>query len=128
MKTIFLSVFMLVASLSTFAQNGESIKVQEDPRIAHYLNEFNRIAATQTMPEFIYRVQLISTYERGEANGTRAKFRNLYPNEPSFLRHDGIKFLVEAGEFTTRTDAEVMLRDLRRNFPSAFLLPPKRVQ
>lgn len=128
MKKIIFSTFLLLLSMQLFAQNANGVTVVEDPRIPHYLNEFNRISASQTMPQFIYRIQLIATYDRGEASSTRSKFRNQYPNEPSFLRHDGVKFLVSAGEFISKADAEVMLRDIRRYFPSSFILPPLRVK
>ena len=128
MKKLVSCLFFFCLSFQLLGQSGDDVQIIEDPRIEHYLSEFNRISASKTMPQFIYRIQLISTYERNEASGTRSKFRNLYPSEPSFLRHDGVKFLVEAGEFTSKSDAEVMLRDIRSSFTSAFLLPPKRVQ
>ena len=129
MKRIIVIVLLLIVSVPLFAQNtGKGITIIEDPRIEHYLKEYNRIAAIESKPQYVYRIQLIATYERSEATGTQARFRRLFPEEPSFLQHNGVQFLVRGGEFTNRADAEVKLRDIRREFPSAFLLPRQRVK
>ena len=128
MKQIIFTLLLTIVGFVGVAQTSNSVTIIEDPRIDHYMREFNRIAAAETMPEYIWRLQLVSTYERGEANTTQSKFRNLFPSQPSILQHDGTKFLVRGGEFTSRTDAEVFLQKIKRNFPSSFILPRERVK
>jgi len=75
----------------------------------------------------IHRIQLVSTYNRGEADRTQGGFRSRFPDVQTFKTHDGVKFVVRAGRFESRGEAEAKLQDIRRYFPSAFILPPERV-
>ncbi len=115
-----LSVNQLVAQVG---QNG--ITVHEDPRIEQYLAKYNNSYVT-TVSEYIFRIQLVQTYNRDEAYRVQGRFRNLFPEESSFLKHDGVKFIVRAGAYDNRADAEVALSELRKNFPSSFILPPEK--
>lgn len=121
-------VFVL-AFLSMFinlnAQSDSGVNIFGDPRIDFYANKYSGQVQAQA-PQFIYRILLIQTYNRDEANNVRAKFRNLYPNESSFLVYDDQKFKVRIGAFNTKVDAEVMLQQLRGTFPSSFILPPEK--
>lgn len=129
MKKQHLFIFLLTfLSVQSWAQKDESIKLIEDERIQEYLNRYNYMVAVESTPEYVYRIKLIDTFERPEAQSTQAKFRSLYPNEPVKLDYDGVKFVVRACEFTSKADAEVKLREIKKEFPSAFLLPAQKVK
>lgn len=120
---------IIIAFVGTFfqvnAQSNNGVNIYGDPRIEFYTNKYAGQAQTQA-PQFIYRILLIQTYNRDEANSVRAKFRNMYPNESSFLVYDDQKFKVRVGAFSSKVDAEVMLQQLRSSFPSSFILPPEK--
>lgn len=125
MKQVLVLFFFLVLKLSASAQNGANgVYVHEDPRISQYLDKYSSMQQAP-VTNYIYRIQLVSTYNRDEAYQVQGRYRNLFPNESSFLNHDGVKFIVRAGAFNSRVDAEVALGEIRKNFPSSFILPPE---
>jgi len=123
MKKIVFLVFLLSFSYIVKAQNG--VNIYQDPRIEFYMNKYDGAYQVQKS-QFIYRIKLIGTYNRDEANSTIARFRKLYPGESSLLNHNGIQYIVTAGSFDSKPEAEVMLQQLRRNFPASFILPPEK--
>ncbi len=125
MKQIVFVFFFSIISIQAFCQYGANgITIHEDPRIQKYLNRYDvPIAIPTTM--YIYRIQLVSTYNRDEAYRIQGRYRNLFPGHSSFIKHDGVKFIVRAGSYESRVDAEVALSQLRKNFPSSFILPPE---
>lgn len=125
MKQIVLSTLFFLFGMSSFAQSNNGVTINADPRINQFLNQFK--TSNQVIQEqFIYKIQLISTYDRAEATKTRASFAARYPSYQSFFTHDGVKYLVRIGDFSSKTDAEVLLMELRKRFPSAFILPPEK--
>lgn len=126
MKQIVLTALFVFIGMTSFAQTNNGVTVNADPRVDQFLNQFK--TSNQVIQEqFIYKIQLISTYDRAEATKTRSSFAARYPAYQSFFTHDGVKYLVRIGDFSSKTDAEVMLMELRRKFPSAFILPPEKV-
>lgn len=126
MKQIVLTALFLILGITSFAQSNNGVTVNADPRIDQFLNQFK--TSNQVIQEqFIYKIQLISTYDRAEATKTRSSFAARYPSYQSFFTHDGVKYLVRIGDLATKTDAEVLLMELRKKFPSAFILPPEKV-
>jgi len=110
---------------STFAQS-DNIEIIQDPRIDQYMAQYE-VTFSEVEPLMIYRIKLVSTYERDKAYGTQTTFRSKFPYQ-TFLTHDGVKFEVRAGRFETKADAEDALLRIKRSFPSAFLLPPEPVE
>lgn len=126
MKQIVLTILFLIVGIASFAQSNNGVTVNADPRIDQFLNQFKN-SQQVTQEQFIYKIQLISTYDRAEATKTRSNFAARYPSYQSFFTHDGVKYLVRVGNFSSKTDAEVMLMELRKKFRSAFILPPEKV-
>lgn len=117
----------LFYSTITLAQDKEKAIFHEDGRITTLLRNYKAKSAVYVQ-QYVYRVQLISTYKRDEANRIQSKFRNLFPEEPSFLQYDGVKFIVRAGSFASKTDADMKLKEFRKTFPASFILPPEKVK
>ena len=120
-----LNVFgFLLCAYAASAQNN--IEIIQDPRIDVYMQRYD-VTFQQELIQEIYRVKLIDTYDRNKAYGTQSSFRQKFPYQ-TFLTHDGIKFQVKAGRFNTKAEAEDALIQIRRHFPSAFLLPPEPIE
>ena len=70
--------------------------------------------ATRNQPGF--RVQIISTNKRTEANDVKAKVMQLYPQYRTYLDYAAPYFKVRIGDFKSRDDAS----DLRDKLSSAM--------
>jgi len=123
-KLAFVFAFVCMV-INLNAQSNNGVNIFGDPRIDFYTNKYGGQVQAQA-PQSIYRILLIQTYDRDEANSVRTKFRNMHPNESSFLVYDDQKFKVRVGEFNSKVEAEVMLQQLRGSFPSSFVLPPEK--
>ena len=72
-----------------------------------------------------YRIRLY----RGSGQGAReasasaiSRFNALYPSIPAWRTYEAPNFRVSAGNFRSRVDAEAILRDVKSEFPGAFVV------
>jgi len=126
MKKMLYVILLVFLAPVVQAQMDADITIYKDARIDRYMNQYS-MTAVQPVSKYIYRIQLVSTYQRAEADRTQGGFRSRFPAVQTFKTHDGVKYIVRAGRFENKGDAETTLADVRRYFPSAFILPPEIV-
>lgn len=79
-----------------------------------------RNASLTEVPGF--RVQVYAG-SRDQAYRLDAELRSTYPQQRVTTFYDKVIFKVRLGDFTSRSDAEVFVRQLRQTYPAAFLVP-----
>lgn len=72
-----------------------------------------------------YRIRLYfgsSRNSREESAMAVSKFNSMYPDVQVYRSYESPNFKVSVGNFRTRVDAELVLRDLKDDFPDAFIV------
>ncbi len=105
----------------------DDIHIIQDARIEKYFKKYSSRTIVSAAPAYVYRVQLISAYKRNEAESIRSSFRSRFPGHQTFLNHNGVQYIVTAGAFRTKGEADAFVREIRPYFPSSFA-PPTAVR
>lgn len=132
---VIIALILSVISVNLFSQaneNGQVVIVQ-DPRIDTILNkhlEMNAALLLNTDNFAIdgYRIQIFE--ESGNKSSTRARevmseFSSQYPDIPTYLTWQAPNFKVRVGDFRTRMEAEGFLKEIKRNYPIAWVIRDK---
>jgi len=92
--------------------------IVQDPRIQLLIEKqiYVNTLALRNMPGF--RVQVISTMDRGKATAAKAKLMELFPQYKTYLSYQSPYFRVRVGDFRTREDAEQLQQQLGDYFPN----------
>ncbi len=115
MKLVLLFIFFAVG-YSSFAQQDlvmdsiGSIKIKRDPRIellSAKQSEINRRAAMMNITRARgFRIQVVNTQNRDEANSVKAEMLRRFPEHKTYLLYKAPNFRVRVGNFLTQKDAE----------------------
>lgn len=99
-------------------QGSQSSPVIQDPRINLLIQKqiYINTLALHNMPGF--RVQVISTMNRGRAMETKARLMQLFPQYQTYLSYQSPYFRVRIGDFRARNDAEQLQEQLNSYFPN----------
>lgn len=110
---------------SSFASNTEGgVKVVKDSRLDLLVKKqiYINTLAIRNQPGF--RVQVISTNKRNEANDIKAKVMQLYPDYRTYLDYQPPYFKVRIGDFKSREEATELREKLSDNFPGGIFVVP----
>jgi hypothetical protein len=116
---------MAVAQDNALAANTDGgVKVVKDSRLDLLIKKqiYINTLAIRNQPGF--RVQLISTNKRTEANDIKAKVMQLYPDYRTYLEYQPPYFKVRIGDFKSRDEATDFREKLSTNFPGAIFVVP----
>ncbi|WP_370090063.1 SPOR domain-containing protein [Ekhidna sp.] len=104
------------------------------PLTGHIKNELDSIArvayAENKAGKYVdgYVIQVYSGSSREEANNTRSRMYELFPElEPKVSYHQP-NFRVKAGRFTDRLKANRIHEQVKKDFPRALLIPDRFLQ
>lgn len=127
---LFLSVlFWSAISFAQIQTRGE-VEVIKDPRIdtliAHRLLATKSPAGkTVNGSAYGYRVQFFIGSDRNEIYAKQAEFNQLYPDLRTYIIYQEPNYKIKAGDFRSRLEAQKLMRDLRPQFPTLFLVSEK---
>ncbi|CAM3533047.1 SPOR domain-containing protein [Zobellia roscoffensis] len=120
MKTFF-ALSLTMASL-TFghAQQGQ-INVEQDEKITDLIE----IYKTSNESSDYYRIQVgFGSYSK--AQNIQANVEQDFPDLPSKIDFDSPTYRVRVGRFKNKLDAERKFNEVRKKYPDAMLLKPKK--
>ncbi len=125
---LLLSMFFLITKSS--AQTRGEVEVIKDARIdsiiAHRLiaakSPLGRIGNSSG---YGYRVQFFISSNRNEIYAKQAAFNELYPDLRTYIIYQEPNYKLKAGDFRTRLEAQKLMRDIRPQFPTLFLVSEK---
>lgn len=114
-------------SANIFAQSSDTLTkgnalIFKDPRIDYLQKVYSAKSSLKVVPKKVYRVQIIISKSRSEVNDAKAKFASKYPEMPVFLSFEPPTFKLRAGTFVSRQDAQTFLKEVRKMFPSSFIV------
>ncbi|HUH73598.1 MAG TPA: SPOR domain-containing protein [Chitinophagales bacterium] len=129
MRVLLLLIVLAMSggSANIFAQSSDTLTkgnalIFKDPRIDYLQKVYSAKSSLKVVPKKVYRVQIIISKSRSEVNDAKAKFASKYPEIPVFLSFEPPTFKLRAGTFVSRQDAQTFLKEVRKMFPSSFIV------
>lgn len=131
-RMLLLLMFFLAAISFSFAQTRGEVEVIKDPRIdtliAHRLSvsrsSSGRIGSSSGSG-WGYRVQFFVSANRNEIYAKQAMFNQMHPDLRTYIIYQEPNYKIKAGDFRTRLEAQKLMRDLRPQFSTLFLISEK---
>lgn len=145
MKRYFLlTCFFSLFYIASFAQDGKGIVEEHKSELIGRLQK-QRASLGSTLPsgEFSgeanankpgtpmktgrkvtargYRVQVYSGSNRNEAYGAQARFKKIYQDLNTYLSYEQPNYRVKVGDFTSRSQAQALANQLKKNFNAVFI-------
>lgn len=118
MKKLLLLLFLTV---SLQAQSGYN-RVTEDSGISALMEKFRSMnQMVKTVPG--YRLQIAQEYKSDVVYQKQAMFINRFPEWTTYVTYDQPYFKLRAGNFIDRLEAFKALKEVKKKFDSAFLVP-----
>jgi len=117
---------LAMAQDAPMASTG-SVKVVKDARLDLLIRKqiYINTLAIRNQPGF--RVQLISTNKRNEANDIKARVMQLYPDYRTYMDYQAPYFKVRVGDFKTREEATELREKLSSSFPGGVFVVPATI-
>lgn len=120
MKTLaHILIFTCLANF-TNAQQG-TINIEQDEKITDLLEIYKSTNATSEY----YRIQ-VGFGSHAKAQKIKANVEQDFPYMPSKIDFDSPTYRVRLGRFKTKLEAERRFTEVRRKYPDAMLLKPKK--
>lgn len=115
-----------VENPTSFSTDGNTY-VFKDPRINLLIQHQKYINTLALRNVTGYRVQVLSTINRSDANQARAKLMKLFPKYETYLNYQSPYFRVRIGNFLQRDSAEVLQKELGQYFPNGVFTVRDRI-
>lgn len=114
---------LAMAQDAPMASTG-GVKVVKDNRLDLLIRKqiYINTLAIRNQPGF--RVQIISTNKRNEANDIKARVMQLYPDYRTYMDYQAPYFKVRVGDFKSREEAADLREKLSDSFPGGVFVVP----
>ncbi|PKA97567.1 sporulation related protein [Flavobacteriaceae bacterium MAR_2009_75] len=120
MKTTFISLISIFSVAISSAQQG-NINVEQDDKITELL----KIYKTANESSDYFRIQVgFGSYAK--AQNIQAKVQEDFPELSSKIDFDSPTYRVRVGRFKDKLTAERKFSEVRKKYPDAMLLQPKK--
>ncbi len=139
-KGLILGLGFVVASLSTMAQEHQGVTVSKDTlitllqsfRAEHEINPttsrmislgrrvVDKSKATRVKRKG-FRVQIYAGPNRNEAYAIQSRFKNQHADVDSYITYAEPNYRVKVGDFTSRSEANAFMRELRAQYSTVFV-------
>ncbi|WP_278034777.1 SPOR domain-containing protein [Flavobacterium nitratireducens] len=120
---IFHIAYLSILSLKISAQEAK-INIQQNPKFEQLLNEKRKINSSITVNES-YKVQIYSGVSE-KAKSTLNECKQLFTDLDGTIVFNTPNYKVWIGNFKSRIEAERNLVEIKKNYPNAFLIKPKK--
>jgi len=109
-----------------FSAMPEGVSVVQSPAVRKAFGRWVESNASSIYSGFRIRIYLDSRRGAREASLSAIKrFEQMFPYIKAYRSYDAPNFKVTVGNFRTRIEAEVLLRELKDAFPDAFVVRDK---
>ncbi|MBQ9660149.1 MAG: SPOR domain-containing protein [Bacteroidales bacterium] len=106
-----------------FSALPEQVVIRQDPSVRDALGRQVRANADKNYSGFRIRLYFASSRTaREESAAVIRRFSAMYPNIQAYRTYASPNFKVTVGNFRTRLEAEALLRELKGDFPDAFIV------
>ncbi|MGB4776605.1 MAG: SPOR domain-containing protein [Daejeonella sp.] len=132
MKKIILTIGFLglFFCIPAFAQKSGTVEVIKDPQIDSLIAKRARLnkpvgKSPATISTAGFRIQLFSGSDRNKAFAEQTRFKSLYPKINSYISYTEPNYKLRVGDFRTRLEAEKVMNELKKDYPTSFLFSEK---
>lgn len=128
MKTIlFLVMISLIAGTTLYANASDTVILVKDSRLDLLVakqGQINKRTAMMTSAGLYkgYRLQVISTAKRDDANRMKTNLMNRFPDQKSYTLFQSPNFKVRIGNFLKKEDAEKYRNQISKFFPKGIYI------
>ncbi len=127
-KPIIGLVFSFFFASTAFAQEGKVVVIK-DPQIDSLISRRLALSragnAGNNVTSEGFRVQIFSGLKREDAYSAQSKFKSLYPGIASYVSYVQPNYRVRVGDFRTKLEAQKLVNDLKKQYPSLFIFAEK---
>lgn len=113
-------VNILLGVLFFCITTNAQVQITEDPSVTSLVQKHkdqNRMSTNISG----WRIQLLATTDRRKVENEESKFIQRYPLVQVNWEHSKPYYKLKAGAFVTRLDATRLLKELKKDYPSALL-------
>ncbi|MBM3402582.1 MAG: SPOR domain-containing protein [Bacteroidetes bacterium] len=107
------------------AQEKGKVMVIKDPKIDSLISrrlELSRAGlAGNTVTLSGFRVQIFSGLDRQQAYAEQVKFKTQFPGINTYISYVQPNYRLRVGDFRTRLEAEKLMNELKKLYPSMFI-------
>lgn len=121
MKTRMTILFIAVSVSFAIAQTG-TISITQDEKIDALLTVYKTTLSSSDY----YTIQVGFVSSNTKANELKSLVNIDFPNLSSRVDFDSPTYRVKVGRFKTKLEAERQFIDVRKKYPNAMLLAPKK--
>lgn len=122
-KTLLTTIFLVLTVPLCFAQSGV-VTVKANPKIDQLLQLKKTLEKENKLTDG-FTIQLYYG-ERSSADATLKKYKLLNSTWPASIEYETPNYKVWVGNFSSRLDADRALIEVKKEFPSAFILKPSK--
>lgn len=132
-RLFFFVSFLCLCSLNAFSQREHGkVDLIEDAMIP-ILQQKRIEFATEPDPEPVerksgtkgtalgFRVQIYTGPSRSEAYAAQSRFQRMYSDISTYVSYTQPNYRVKVGDFRSRSEAQAIMRELRKDFTAVFL-------
>jgi len=120
MRSLVFIAFTVILSVQASAQTG-SITIEQDPKIDELVKLY---AQVHSKAEF-YQIQVgFGSYQK--AQNLKGQIDQDFPGWYSKIEFESPTYRVRLGKFKTKLEAERKYLEVRKKYPDAMLLKPKK--
>lgn len=125
--TVFLFFFGLLVCSSVFACSTDTVIMVKDARLDVLVNKQNQINKRTAMMTSAglykgYRLQVISTSKRDDANKMKTDLMNRFPEQKTYTLFQSPNFKVRIGNFLKKEEAEKYRNQISKFFPKGIYI------
>jgi len=122
-KVVFLLSLVVFISQKSAGQVS-TVNVSQDPKFEQLLNEKRKINSSITINDR-YKIQIFNG-DTENSKKTLTEFKRENKNMDATIVFSTPLYKVWVGNFKTRIEAEKNLNDLKKRYPTAFLIKPNK--
>lgn len=122
-KTLLTTIFLVLTVPLCFAQSGV-VTVKANPQIDQLLQLKKTLEKENKLTDG-FTIQLYYG-DRNKADATLKKYKLISNAWPATIEYETPNYKVWVGNFSSRLDADRALIEVKKEFPSAFILKPSK--
>ncbi len=124
MYKLFLLVIFMFGYFGLNAQNADN-RFLVTEKVNRILLEKSNCQSSTSVAKHVYHIQLYNGQNMNRAKSIKNKFTGLF-NMPASVEWENPEFKVWVGAFENKLSADQALLKIRKEFPNAFIVNPKK--
>jgi hypothetical protein len=120
-----LLAFCLVFNFA-FAQDPGKVEVVKDSQIDSLISRriaLSKVVARSGGSSAGFQIQIYLGSDRRDAYEAQSRFKSLYPDINTYVSYTEPNYKVQAGDFSSRMDAQRLMNELKQNFSTLLIVP-----